>query len=43
MIVGGLKIDMPVECLLKEIDPDPSAPTFIKTAHGIIYRLATNA
>ncbi|MFY2822560.1 response regulator [Ruegeria sp. MALMAid1280] len=41
-IVGDRTIDVHVARLRKKIEPDPSAPTFIKTVHGIGYCFAAN-
>ncbi|MEX0308040.1 MAG: response regulator [Ruegeria sp.] len=42
-IVGDRTIDVHVARLRKKIEPDPTAPTFIKTIHGIGYCFAANA
>ncbi|MCG7521473.1 response regulator [Ruegeria sp. Ofav3-42] len=41
-IVGDRTIDVHVMRLRKKIEPDPSAPTYIKTIHGIGYCFASN-
>lgn len=41
-IVGDRTIDVHVARLRKKIEPDPTAPTFIKTVHGIGYCFAAN-
>ena len=41
-VVGDRTIDVHVARLRKKIEPDPAAPTFIKTVHGIGYCFAAN-
>lgn len=41
-IVGDRTIDVHVMRLRKKIEPDPSAPTYIKTVHGIGYCFAAS-
>ncbi|WP_336509483.1 helix-turn-helix domain-containing protein [Ruegeria lacuscaerulensis] len=41
-IVGDRTIDVHVMRLFKKIEPDPAAPTYIKTVHGIGYCFAAS-
>lgn len=41
-VVGDRTIDVHVMRLRKKIEPDPAAPTYIKTVHGIGYCFAAN-